>query len=861
MAPHLLIMKRRLLASALLSATLTVMAATSAFEIGPHNTAQLPRGKEADGIIGDFVLRNDYVEALVSGDLPMRRADMSTFYGDTGITPGCLYDLTLRGAHNDQLTIYCPSNQRGDVSYVRIVDSEGEGALAQAAVETVVNAANNGGLYKRHVYVLNDSLRGVLVRTTYRNESNTTASGSVEDFVKPYSTNSVFLDVRWYNAVDPADKCGYALGWLEGDGKPGSKLIKPLTLISLAPGQSTNFTRYLAVGKSPAEAVGEIFSWSHLGNTSLVRGTVRAKARGIATAEVTLRSGTAFMPAYPDAQGNFLLHLPAGKYAVDTADRGRASLHQELVVDGKNPAPLSVEMEPVAGVAFDIRDEKGRSLPCKVQFIGLAGTPTPQLGPQTRAHGCVDQWHSERGDFHVPLDPGMYKLIVTRGIEYSHLAQTLRVTPGEAAICKGVLKRLVDTRGWISADFHNHSTPSGDNHCGTDDRIINLAAEHIEFAPTTEHNRIYDWWPHIRRLGLTNEISTVIGLELTGSGAGSHFNSFPFKPTPFVQNNGAPVHQSDPRLNAINLRSWDDAPADRWIQINHPDVVEKFIDRDGDGRPDGGFTGLESLIDGIETQNYGASRILDAAPFRIARGRDGREQIFYNTEFIWLQMLNRGHRYWGVAVCDAHAVYGNGVGGWRMYIPSSTDAPDRIAWQEISRNAKAGRMILTTGPYLEVRTEDGTLAGGHARSNGGTTLHVRVQCTDWLDIDRVQVLVNGRAVPALNFTRETHPALFANGVVKFDQAIKVPLNADAHLIVVAYGSQSDLKIGYGTSAQSKNRPCAYNNPIFVDADGNGFQSNGDTLGWDLPVKKLSLAEARRLLQAQEARDEVKDPKP
>ena len=845
---------KRLLTFALgFSPLLACAAATAVFEIGPKNTSQLPRGKEADGIIGDFVLRNDFVEALVSGDQPMRRADMSTFYGDAGITPGCLYDLTLRGAHNDQLTIFSPGNQRGDVSYVRIGDSSGEGALAQAVVETVVSAAANGGLYKRHQYILNDSMRGLLVRTTYRNESNETASGSVEDFLKPASTNSVFLGVRWFNAVDPADKCGYALGWLEGQGAPGSKLITPPTQVTLAPGQSTNFTRYLTVGKSPGEAVGEVFSWSHLGQTSLLSGTVRSGARGVATAEITLRSGKAFVPVYPDAQGNFALHLPAGSYSADIVDRGRAPLTRTLEVDGKNPAPLTAEMQAPSAIAFEIKDEAGKGIPCKAQFIGLAGTPAPKLGPQTRAHGCVDQWHSERGDFTVPLDPGMYKVIVTRGIEYGHWEQTLRVTPGEVTMARATLKRLVDTRGWVSADFHNPSTPSGDNHCGTDDRIINLAAEHIEFAPTTEHNRIYDWWPHIRRLGLTNELSTVVGLELTGSGAGSHFNSFPFRPTPFVQNNGAPTHQTDPRLNAINLRTWDDAPADRWIQINHPDMVEKFTDRDGDGRFDGGFAGLEGLIDGVETQNYGASAILDPVPFRIGRGRDGREELSYSREFIWLQMLNRGHRYWGVAVCDAHSVYGNGVGGWRMYIPSSTDAPAQIRWQEMSRNAKAGRTVLTTGPFLEVRAEDGTIAGGQTRANGAITLHVRVQCTDWVDIDRVQVLVNGRAVPSLNFTRQSHPEDFAAGVVKFDRDIAVPLTADAHLIVVAYGGGSDLSKGYGTSSQSTIRPCAYHNPIFVDADGNGFKPNGDTLGWDLPVKKISVAEGRRLLELHKSR--------
>ena len=51
-----------------------------AVEIGKHNTDLLPKGKEADGIIGDFILRNDKIHALVSGNLPGRRANMSTEY-------------------------------------------------------------------------------------------------------------------------------------------------------------------------------------------------------------------------------------------------------------------------------------------------------------------------------------------------------------------------------------------------------------------------------------------------------------------------------------------------------------------------------------------------------------------------------------------------------------------------------------------------------------------------------------------------------------------------------------------------------------------------------------------------------------
>ena len=45
-----------------------------AIEIGRTQCGPVPGGKEADGIIGDFVLRNDKIQLLVAGNLPLRRA-------------------------------------------------------------------------------------------------------------------------------------------------------------------------------------------------------------------------------------------------------------------------------------------------------------------------------------------------------------------------------------------------------------------------------------------------------------------------------------------------------------------------------------------------------------------------------------------------------------------------------------------------------------------------------------------------------------------------------------------------------------------------------------------------------------------
>ena len=817
---------------ALLGASPSTPAKVEVHEISKNNVELLPGGKEADGIIGDFVLRNNLIECVIGGSADNRKANMGAFWGADGVTPGCLYDLCLRGSDNDQLTIFSPSRQQGRVSYVR-PDPGGKG------VEVVVSSALSGAIYRRHLYALEENEAGLTIETLLRNEGSKPVSGPTSDRWTRFNSSGRFGAIEWADSVDPSHKAGYAFAWL-----PDENGKVPPRNDTFAPGQETRIKRFLAVGNSPAHALGVVAR--KLGKTGGVSLTLRdPDEKPVSSASIDFKLGDSTVRGYPDQDGKLELELPPGSWKVSVSDHGRARLELSLEVEDGKSIRRELAMDRQSGIRFSVTKQDGSSTPCKVQFIGVEGTPSPNLGPGDRAHGCKDQYHSEKGKFSVALDPGKYKLILTRGIEHDHVEKTITVPKGQYVEVKSALKRSVKTPGWVSTDFHNHSTPSGDNVCGTADRLINLAAEHIEFAPTTEHNRIMDWTPYIERLGLQGEISTIPGMELTGSGP--HLNAFPLTPKHHHQDNGAPQWVKDPRINALNLRNFSGHHPSGWVHINHPDMIENFIDRNKDGKPDGGHRGILSLIDAIETENYRPATILSQAPYRITR-RASREQVTIVREFVWLQMLNHGMKTWGIAVSDAHAVHGNGVGGWRTYVRCSTDDPEKIDWEEISRRSKAGQMILSCGPYLEVETADGTQAGGLARANGTIGLKIRVQCASWIDVDRIQVLVNGRQEKSLNFTRKSHPKFFSDGVVKFDRSIPVSLTADAHLIVVAYGENFDLKTGYGTSGQSMAKPCAYNNPIFVDLDGNGFTPSGDNLGFPLPSGRISVTQAKELLR-------------
>ncbi len=815
-----------------------------AFVVEVATQDQLPGGKEADGIIGDFIMRNNLIEAVIAHNAYLRKANMATNW--EGATPGCLYDLTLRGTNNDQITVFAPSMQKGPVSYVRIVNDGSEG---NAIVETVVSAAINKGLFKRHEYHLQDDWQGLYVITTLHNKSLEPITIETVDYITNIPPKTVTLSnlktvrgITVGDAIDPHHKAGYACGWVEREG-----MTAPSKSIELAPNEEIRYARFLMVGNSPAQAFGLVAE--RQGSVGMVMGTLKEKDGNTAPfAKVDVKLEDETITAYPDSEGKYSFKLPEGKYNLTVKDLGRPWIEKKISVRAGKTIKENFVLKPASAIQFSIRGDDGLSIPCKAQFIGIEGTPSPNLGPSNRAHGCLDQYHSESGDFRVQLSPGNYRVIVTHGIEYTYFEKVVTIEEGNTTPIEGTLARIVNTSGWISADYHNHSSPSGDNTTGTDDRIINLAAEQIEFAPTTEHNRIYDWRPHIEKLGLEEAITTIPGMELTGPG--QHLNSFPIKPVPFTQDGGAPVWQTDPRINAIVLRNYRGFKPERWVHLNHPDMVKDFNDVNGDGHADGGYQGLQDLIDAAETyvgntRNY---NIFARAPFHIGNNDAGKEEVHYDRQFIWLQLLNRGHRYWSIAVSDAHSVHGNGVGGWRIYVPSSSDQPSKLDWKELIRNSKAGQILMTNGPFLQVETEDGVIAGGTTRAMGSIKLKVKVQCTDWIDIDRIQVLVNSRQRSDLNYTRESHPQMFQDGIVKFDQTLHVPISEDSHLIVIAYGENSNLEKGYGSSWQAEMHPCAYINPIFVDADGGGFTPNGDTLDFPIPTKGLSVDAAKKILE-------------
>ncbi|HEY2841386.1 MAG TPA: CehA/McbA family metallohydrolase, partial [Pirellulales bacterium] len=495
-------------------------------------------------------------------------------------------------------------------------------------------------------------------------------------------------------------------------------------------------------------------------------------------------------------------------------------------------ASLEVALPQPGYVVAKITDAKGAPSACKVQFTGRGETPTPNFGPDSAIHGVRNVYYTADGKFRLPLTPGEYDVIVSYGPEYDAIFTTLTLAAGKEASLTAALTHTVDTTGWLSGDFHSHSTLSGDNTCSQRGRVLNLLAEQIEFAPCTEHNRITVYTPHIEHFDAASRMLSCPGMELTGRPLPlNHQNAFPLTPKPRTQDGGAPKPDQDPAVQIERLAMWENA-SDKLVQINHPNLVQMVGDRDLNGSPDGGFEKMFSFMDVVEIHPpYNIFSRPEALPTK--------EREASNTIFHWLQLLNLGYRLPGVVNTDAHWNF-HGSGWLRNYVKSKTDEPAKASVSDLVHECEHGHVVVTNGPFLEAtaKAEKGGAAadvGDDLSAPGGKLLmKIRVQCPNWVEVNRVQIFVNGVANPKLNFTRQSHPAKFHQGTIVFDEAIPVELTKDAILVVACAGEGKQLGPVVGPD-HAKEMPTALGNPIFVDVDGDGFKPNGDMLGLPLPV--------------------------
>jgi hypothetical protein len=837
--------------------------ATELIRITAQNYNQIvPQGKEIDAIIGDYVLRNERVSAVIAQAAPQRKANMTV----RGVS-GMLIDFTRRHHGSDQLSGFFPTAGRYLFEQTASVRCQVDGqshpleqwstALAAKSLASEIPSQQysgrsieltfsgtplaEDGTTATITYRLSDSQDALAYRVDLTNGSDGSITLAPEESLRcdgNLFTNSSHGELKLFAATDVY--FGQSYGFVLDD-----DTIR-------ADGSGRNLRLKTSKTEVPAIAPGETFSWSGLIYCSQGLPGVRSWAKGLlenlSTESVQImlqspqgpvthasvefvRDGQSLGVIQSDGKGIVRTELLPGEYQAIVNSLGREPRTLEFAIDHGKRHAESITLPEASRVRGEIVDGEGKPIAAKVQFLGIEGTEDPDFGPDSAAEAVKNAVYCALGKFEQPLPPGRYHAIISHGPEYDAETTEIEVQAGRFVPLAAKLPRSVDTRGWVSADFHSHSSPSGDNVSDQRGRVLNLLAEHIEFAPCTEHNRIDTYADDLQELGATASMATCTGIELTGSPLPiNHQNAFPLHRHVHEQDGGGPQTDADPVKQIERLALWDNSSS-KVVQSNHPNIPQILEDADLDGQPDEGFRGMLGWMDAIEV--HPPEGIFNPPSVTLAPKDKNQNPIFY-----WMRLLNLGYRITGVVNTDAHYNF-HGSGWLRNYLASSTDDPAEISLDEMLHSAEHGHVIMTTGPFLETKLR---LGAGTTRQEfipgddvelpadaGPAKLWIRVQCPNWFDVNRVQVFANGRPLQGYNFTRQTHPDWFSTDPVRFEQELELPkFQQDTHILVATIGEGLNLGPVMGPD-RGQLPPVAVSNPIFVDVNGSGFQANGDNL--------------------------------
>jgi hypothetical protein len=536
-----------------------------------------------------------------------------------------------------------------------------------------------------------------------------------------------------------------------GEGAPGLLELAQLPFMDLAPGDTLVLERAIRVG-ARADVASVTDAW--FDGSGTVSGRVDdASARlHVATPE-----GAPVSQVRPDAEGRFSLRLPAGRYRLRAVAPGGREVRRDFA-----HSDAALALDPlVLGAPARVSLPRGRTL--RLVFVGEAGTPDPHFdddllgfrvnGAEVHAStisNAVSLAGIAQDPREVALAPGRYRVLATRGPEYDVREARLELESGdrvELAIEEPA--RVLDTRGWLAADFHVHSAESFDTSWPHARQLAAFAAMGSELIVATEHDRIFDPRPAIARLGLGDRLIGVTGVEITSAFTGGdapfsigHLNAYPMRRDAAAFRGGAPRAEGR-RLRALlaELGRGDGAP---FVQLNHP--RPRLPDQLDD---ESYFTHL-----GVAGEPYEPTRALDTEPNRVLAERDpatGRRDLDYDgvellnganlerfrlTRADWLSLLLQGVVHVGLGNSDSHRA-GELPGLPRSYVALADDSLAGFDETAFFAALRAGRVVATTGPLLDARLGD---AGPGERFIGRSgRLRVRVEAAPWVPVTRLLV--------------------------------------------------------------------------------------------------------------------------
>lgn len=556
----------------------------------------------------------------------------------------------------------------------------------------------------------------------------------------------------------------------------------------VAPGASASYRRVLVVTRRGMSEVASVAAAQVGASIARVTGMLDP-APPWATVTAVGSDGTPAMKESVREDGRFEVAVPPGRYRLLLETQGGLD---ETVVEaevGKAPTVAHLVVPQAERLDFRITDSSGQSIPGRLIVKGIDGTLDPRFVSVPHVSAAGNEVHSVTGEGRVDIPPGRYRVVVSRGIEWSVAQKIIDVKPEHGVALRVSLSHDMPTPGWISADLHLHAHPSGDSELHLDDRVTSLVSAGVEFAVATDHNHVTDYGPTIDSLNAGPLLASTSGVEITTRTWG-HFNAYPLDP----QKPPPPWALDPPEIFAA-VRS---AAPNAVIQVNHP------------WSPGYGYFQRAALNERTGT-HWRKQFSFDFDLIEVINGYElGTSDVFMKNLKRYFDLLNLGRRYTGVGSSDSHKLTNEWAGYPRTYIRVSDDRPAHVTAAELASSLKAGHAVVSLGPLVEAHIGEAGPGDTITTSPGLLPLDVAVRAPYWVNVTRVEVFVNGEIADTFDVGAQADAASR-----RFSRTVDLPLTEDAWVVVVARGERPLDEVLPGLHVP----PFAFTNPIYVDVTG------------------------------------------
>ncbi len=498
-----------------------------------------------------------------------------------------------------------------------------------------------------------------------------------------------------------------------------------------------------------------------------------------------------------DTTGCYRGTLPAGSYGI-------AAWREGTPFEGGGGTPLVHTINVMAGLTvtqnFDLPasgrlevgvvDENGEAVPARVSVVGLDPSPEIVLPGITDTTGVFRTqgdivpfgivavaYANPDGEVALDVEPGSYRVYVSRGSEYSLYEEPITITGGATTSVDAQIAHAIDTAGFVSSDFHVHAINSADSEVSHRNRVYQFAGEGVDNVIMTDHHAHTDLLPTIAALGFSDFVTSTVGEEITTWDTG-HFNAYPLTIDPTVQSGGSTdwAGAAPPGMDFVAYGAYGVTPADlellatagplstadTVVQINHID--SHFVPLEIDTSlvpPVSGLSAAQKLNFRLDPTGGDLFHHFKALELWNGDSRGAQSQFLDQRMGIWFNHLNQGLLTTFIADTDTHRFISLGTAGARTWTASSSDDPDTLSSAEVAQAVTAGRATGGQGVYVQTRlvanensslVADLTLAGSTlvaiTDAVQGVDLEIDVQAPVWAPYDRIEIYANAATIPS-----------------------------------------------------------------------------------------------------------------